>query len=217
MGHRPHVYLPRPWPDQTIALPAATIHHLFKVLRVPGSGPLSYTDGEGTFGIGELGGETIQRGVEELIEAPQVELTLAVAPPHERDRLRFLVEKAAELEVRRLVWLRTAFGQARLPSADRIGSWAIQALEQSGGAWLLELAGWKSLEELAARGDLYVADLSGAPPPSPTGPLTVAIGPEGGWGPAEIPASAGRIGLGRTVLRIETAAVAVAAWTRLNQ
>ena len=44
-------------------------------------------------------------------------------------------------------------------------------------------------------------------PPS----LTVAIGPEGGFAATEIPADALPVGLGTTVLRVETAAVAAAA------
>ena len=39
----------------------------------------------------------------------------------------------------------------------------------------------------------------------------VAIGPEGGWSDAELRAGGDRIDLGDTILRIETAAVAVSA------
>jgi 16S rRNA U1498 N3-methylase RsmE len=40
--------------------------------------------------------------------------------------------------------------------------------------------------------------------------VTVAIGPEGGWAPEELSLGIPRIRLGRTTLRVETAAIAVA-------
>lgn len=40
---------------------------------------------------------------------------------------------------------------------------------------------------------------------------TVAVGPEGGLAPEEIPASATKVDLGRTILRVETAAIVAAA------
>jgi 16S rRNA (uracil1498-N3)-methyltransferase len=46
----------------------------------------------------------------------------------------------------------------------------------------------------------------GGPSPGPD-TVAVAVGPEGGWSPAELEAVAGRVGLGPHVLRAETAAV----------
>ncbi len=74
---------------------------------------------------------------------PPVAVTLAVAPPHDKDRLRFMVEKLAELEVRRLAFLQARFGAGRLPDQSKATSWAIGALEQSQGGWLMEISpGW---------------------------------------------------------------------------
>jgi RsmE family RNA methyltransferase len=46
--------------------------------------------------------------------------------------------------------------------------------------------------------------------------MVVAIGPEGGFADDEIPPGVLRVGLGERVLRVETAAIAVAAFLRLG-
>ena len=46
--------------------------------------------------------------------------------------------------------------------------------------------------------------------PLAAGDRSIAIGPEGGWSPAELALAGGRVSLGATVLRVETAAVVAA-------
>jgi RsmE family RNA methyltransferase len=60
--------------------------------------------------------------------------------------------------------------------------------------------------EAMAGDDVSVADPGGAPP-SLVRPV-VLVGPEGGWSDAERSAAPSLVGLGPTVLRAETAAVA---------
>ena len=126
-----------------------------------------------------------------------------------------MVEKLAELEVRRLVFLKTRFGAGRLPDLFKSTAWVVGALEQSRGNWLLEVApGWTEVEALDAPFLLFAEqdgpEYSGQAPTA----VTVAIGPEGGWGSGEIPEGAARLGLGRTVLRVETAAIVAAGLLR---
>ncbi|HSO49781.1 MAG TPA: RsmE family RNA methyltransferase, partial [Acidimicrobiia bacterium] len=134
-------------------------------------------------------------------------LTLAVAPPASRDRCRFLVEKLSELGVARLVWLATSHGEGRSPHAGKTDLWAASALEQSRGGWLMEvgtdLVSWDDLDR-----PLVVAVPGGGSDVFEV--RTVAVGPEGGLDPAEIPADAASIDLGSTILRVETAAVIAA-------
>lgn len=210
MGHVPHVFLPPPWPATVVPLDPARLHHLRDVLRLTPGEPVEYTDGRGTVGRGHVTGDGMERGDEHSVAAPRVSLTMAVAPPAARDRARFLVEKLAELGVGRLVWLRTGHGEGRPPAAEKAAAWAAAALEQSRGAWRMEVtAGWTSWEALVP--PVVVADAGGGPLPEELASLTVAVGPEGGWHPPEVPAGLARVSLGERVLRVETAALAAAA------
>lgn len=211
MGHVPHLFIPAPWTSQTLHIPSSTDHHLRRVLRMTDGQSVTYTDGQGRIGDGRLIASAIERGPETSLPLPQLELTLAVAPPHDKDRMRFLVEKLTELEVRRLRWLRTRFGTRRLPEMSKCKAWAQSALEQSRGAWLMEIEqGWIEPADLDA--DTLFADVGAGPIAFPIQrATTVAIGPEGGWDIGEFPQGARRFGMGRTVLRVETAAVVAAA------
>jgi RsmE family RNA methyltransferase len=121
-----------------------------------------------------------------------------------------MVEKLAELEVRRLLWLRTRLGSQHFPDSAKTKAWAQAGLEQSDGAWLMNVADhWTEPHELAS--PLWFADVGADPPISVPDALTVAVGPEGGWASGEIAETATRFGLGRTVLRVETAAIVAAA------
>ena len=85
---------------------------------------------------------------------------------------------------------------------DRSGV-AAEAAMQSRRVWLPEVVGPLPAAEV----------LPGAVAAEPGGrPLTstdhtVAVGPEGGWSPAELDAAESTVSLGPTVLRVETAAV----------
>lgn len=210
MGHIPHLFLSDPWHGDTITPPADTVAHLERVLRTGDGEPVSYTDGRGTIGTGVWRASEVERGSERRVDPPSIDLTLAVAAPKSVGRLRFIVEKLGELGVRRLCWLDTRFGSARPRNPGKARSWAIAALEQSRGAHLLELGGSLGLEQLDR--PLFVTRPGATPlaetelPRSPT----VAVGPEGGFAPDELPEDATPLGLGPRVLRTETAAIAVA-------
>ncbi|HEU4749520.1 MAG TPA: 16S rRNA (uracil(1498)-N(3))-methyltransferase [Acidimicrobiia bacterium] len=213
MGHRPHLYLPPPWTGPNIQLNNSQRHHLRSVLRLADGELVTYTDGLGATGSGQVSGDWVMRADEENRTAPRLRLTLAVAPPRDKDRTRFLVEKAAELEVTRLVWLETRYGHGHPPPPTKAQAWAVAGLEQSRGAYLLEVKEvMHGPDALAAwGGEVWFADEGGGAIPSPTpDTITVAIGPEGGWAPEELPDGAARFGLGRTILRVETAALAAA-------
>lgn len=204
MGHVPHLYLPPPWFDSTLPLSDAQQRHLHKVLKRGEGETVSYTDGGGLIGSGRLLTGRVERGDEVSVPRP-TSATLVVAPPSSRDRLRFLVEKTAELGISRLLWVRTSRTEGRPPAAAKSRAWVIAALEQSRGAWMTEL-GTTNVDDLDPA-DLIVAHPEGADQP-PSGRLTLLVGPEGGLAPEEIPTGAALLSLGPTVLRVETAAIA---------
>jgi 16S rRNA (uracil1498-N3)-methyltransferase len=217
MRHVPHVLVPRPWDAGMLHLDEPTGRHLREVLRVRPGDPISYTDGAGNVGRGTFAGGAFERGPEREVVRPPVRLTLAVSPPKASDRLRFLVEKAAELGVDRLEWLRTRHTLGRLPKPAKAAAWATAGLQQSRGAWAMELGDtaidWDRLRDL---GTAVVVARPGGPPPSipSSGSLVVAVGPEGGFAADEVPGDLPIMGLGPRVLRVETAALAVAVLVR---
>lgn len=206
MAHVPHLYLPGPWDRGEITLADDHRHHLARVLRRSDGTPVTYTDGAGTIGEGTFDGASVSRGAERSL-APPATVTMAVAAPRAADRARMIVEKLQELSVARLVWLSTRYGQGRPPTDEKARRWAVAALEQSRGAHLMALEGPRDLGGLPR--PLVVAE-SGGGRPELRAPITVAIGPEGGWAPGEIPGDAALLDLGTTVLRTETAAIAAA-------
>jgi 16S rRNA (uracil1498-N3)-methyltransferase len=141
------------------------------------------------------------------VERPS-DLIVVAAPPDNRDRLRFMVEKLAELGVAELRFLETRHGQGKVPHADRLRAWSAAGLEQSKGAWLMATSdGLVTFSSISGPFAVCVPGGSRATPLA----RTVVVGPEGGWAPGEVPATAVRYGLGNTFLRVETAAIVAAA------
>ena len=101
----------------------------------------------------------------------------------------------------------------------RVRARMISALEQSGGAWLPVIHPIASVDDIADRGGVVLE--RGGPPfgrdelPSP---LTIGVGPEGGFEPEELETLRDRgwstAALGDVTLRFETAAIAAAAVAR---
>lgn len=156
-------------------------------------------------------------------QAPPV--TLAVALP-KGERQKWLVEKLTELGVARLVPLVTLRGVAEATPAalDRLRRGVIEACKQCGRNTLLEVGDPRSLAEVLrerpAGGRIIVADPGGGPFAADTvaadhGGVIGLVGPEGGFAAEELAAcdAAGvpRVGLGPHILRVETAAIALAA------
>lgn len=201
--------------------------HLARVRRVGPGETVELFDGRGLAVTARV--ETVARDRVELAavgdpraEAPaQCRLTLATAVP-KGERFDWLVEKATELGVERLVPLVTERsvvdpGAAKLARLRRA---VIEACKQCGRNRLMELDPPTPWTTMAARHDdglRFLAQPGGAVPSSwprtgSNGKATLAVGPEGGFTDEEA-----RVGdlagwtivsLGRTLLRIETAGLA---------
>jgi 16S rRNA (uracil1498-N3)-methyltransferase len=209
-----------------VSLDVEEAHHL-RVRRAKDGEVVELLDGAGLRGTGRL----IQNGKQWAVEIQSLdreehpfELTLAVAAG-DRERFAWMVEKAAELGVTRIVPLETAHtaGVAtRLKEAylGKLRRAASEAIKQCGAAWAPAVEELVSLEEYARRpldGAGWLAEITGAAPPVRLDqtPVSAVIGPEGGLTDAERQAllSAGYlpVALGRHTLRFETAALAAAA------
>ena len=131
-------------------------------------------------GQGSLGNDGVVRAQEERWAPADVLVTVAVAAPNRSERARFVVEKLAELGVDRLIWLDTSRGEGRPPPPAKAKGWAVAALEQSQGAFLMEVAG--PTQPGALGGRLFAAVPGGGLLPVLTANATLIVGPEGGWG-----------------------------------
>jgi RsmE family RNA methyltransferase len=209
MKHVPHIVVPAPWEGNRISLSIVQWRHLTKVMRLKRGVEITYTDGLGTLGHGLLGSQEVERGEESQIERPS-SLTLSVAPPANKDRQRFVVEKLAELGVARLQWLRTEHGSNRVANPAKVFSWVHTAVEQSRGAWLMETSSDLVPVDSLPSETVFCHPGGGEKPENAE---FVAIGPEGGFTDDELPVGTPTWDLGPTILRVETAAIVAA--TRL--
>lgn len=167
---------------------------------------------------------------------PTPALTLAVAMP-KGPRQDFLIEKCTELGVAAIQPLLTERSVAGASDHKR-DKWrraTIEAAKQSGQCWLPELLAPLPLDRFLQgldKFDLAAAAIlprAGSARPfhdllrAGSAPSTIVafIGPEGGWSPAEaealIAAGATAVSLGPNVLRIETAAISLAAAVHVYQ
>ncbi len=207
--------------------------HLFRARRLASGARLRIVDGKGHARWASV--SKVERRHATLIlddNAPTHEasyrLHLIVAALR-AERASWLVEKATELGVRSIRFISTRrtprkYGAANL---DRLRRVASAAVEQSHRSWLPEISGvepWSSLSTLFGperdnTDRLYLDRQAAAPADSsrPTlGSRGIAlVGPEGGWDPKEIEdlehMGCQAVSLGARTLRVETAAVAIAA------
>lgn len=211
--HQPHLLVAVPESSDVVPVSDDARRHLEKVLRITSAAPVTYTDGKGLYGSGSYEDGVIHRGEEKQRSRSSL-LTVAVAPPRDNARARFLVEKLTELGVARLLWLVTAHAEGRAPRPEKVSSWVRSALEQSRGAWLMEIAGSIPVADVATMGTPVFAQLGGGSASNipRREDLVLCVGPEGGFASDEIPATALHLGLGDNILRVETAAIVGAAF-----
>jgi 16S rRNA (uracil1498-N3)-methyltransferase len=218
-----------PISEPTVTLRDEEAHHLLHVLRAaPGMQVTLFDGSDAEFDaeVAACGRSTVELKVLDRREVSRelpFPLTLGVPLP-KGDRQRWLVEKAVELGVTRLIPLRTERSQAtgERPS-DKLARYVIEASKQCGRNRLMHIEpihDWESWLLLPADSHRRWLAVPGAPPISPDAlsaprPTFIAIGPEGGLTDSEHAAAQAAawqpVGLGPRILRVETAAVALAA------
>lgn len=220
---------------QSVPLTEAQAHYLFGVMRLgAGDAVLLFNGRDGEWratvaAAGKRGGslrcdlQTRPQGI-----APDLWLVFA---PVKKARTDFIVEKAVELGVARLLPVQTDFTNAERLRQDKAEAHVREAAEQCETTFLPEIAPLTPLPRLLAGWDparrIYWADESGARRAEVSGsrhgglqagPAAILIGPEGGFSPAERARLAALpfvtpVSLGPRILRAETAALAlIALW-----
>lgn len=207
-----------------VDLDPAQANYLGNVMRLGEGAELLLFDGrsgEWLATVAEAGRKRMTLAVGRRTREPETipDVWLAFAPV-KRSQTDWLVEKATELGVARLVPVitrRTIVDRVKL---DRLRSIAIEAAEQCGRTMLPVIDEPRPIARFLDEADpdrlLYFADESGGEPPATAmkpGPALILVGPEGGFAEeerADIRArpNATAISLGPRILRAETAALA---------
>ena len=225
-------FVETPITDQIATLAETEAHHLMHVLRATPGTEVTLFDGSGDefrARVTTLGRTTVELEIvaRETIDRELArQIHLAVALP-KGDRQKWLVEKCVELGVAHLTPLQTdrSVAQPTGQAVGRLKRAVIEASKQCGRNRLMTVDEPVALADLASRaagqgGQRWIADPGGEPVAGAfesLGPadVCVMIGPEGGFTKAEIELARQHdwqvVCLGPRLLRIETAAVAIAA------
>ena len=216
-------------PRLRLTLEGPAANYLSAVLRLGAGAQVKLFDdrtGEWLAEIEEAGKKRLAlRIVSHLREREPVPDLWLVFAPIKRGRIDWVIEKATELGVARLVPVITRRTIVDKTKSDRLMAHAIEAAEQCERTALPELAEPVKLDALLrdwpSGRRLYFADENGGEPllgAARAGPAAILIGPEGGFTPEEAAAirklpNACAVSLGPRILRAETAAVtAVSIW-----
>jgi 16S rRNA (uracil1498-N3)-methyltransferase len=220
-------YCPDPPIDGVYRLKANEAKHLSRACRLGPGDEIEIFDGAG-FAIRArvlaLGSDWVDLAAlgDPLPErSPMFPLVLATAAP-KGDRLDWLVEKATELGVARLIPVMStrAVVEPGLSKISRLERAVIEASKQCGRARLMGIDAprqWSTVVDSFAGSCKYLADAHGAAPSELPGipighPAILAVGPEGGFTAEErqqaVSAGWHLLRVGVNTLRVETAAVA---------
>jgi len=230
-------------PGSSVELPRETGTHLAKVLRARSGDEIVLFNGDGrefTGTVEKVQGSRVSASIGAARSADRespFQLTLVQCVPR-GDRMDFIVQKATELGVARIVPVLSQRSVVRLDenqSMSKQAHWravAVSACEQCGRnrlpsvdtplpllSYLGSLAQATAdevlrfvLEPERAQRTEALADSMDTAFPSAASRAEIAIGPEGGFAPEELEAfdlsAFARVRLGPRVLRTETAAIA---------
>ena len=197
-----------------------------RVLRMKEGDALRIADGKGTFYNAVISAAQGKRCMVHIESEERQEplwnghLHIAMAPTKLMDRNEWFVEKAVEIGVDEITFIRTEHSERDVIKMERIEKIAVSAMKQSQKATLPVLngmTGFRSFVERGFDGDRFIAHCE---PGSkvllqdavvPGHDTLVLIGPEGDFSPSEIEmalkAGFKPISLGPSRLRTETAAL----------
>jgi 16S rRNA (uracil1498-N3)-methyltransferase len=222
----PHTFFA---PDLTLpgyTLPEDESKHAVRVLRLSIGDAVELVNGRGSIFQAEVEVADAKRCRLRILHEQQLprrayQVHLAVAPTKNLDRMEWLVEKATEMGVDKITFLRCSRSERRELKLERLQKIAVSALKQSGQAWLpdlTELTDFAQFLPTVAPETTFIAHLAeGERTPlshvAASGPeWCILIGPEGDFTPQEIEAAFARgirpVTLGASRLRTETAALA---------
>ena len=225
-------YVNQPLDGDLCQITGETAHHVLNVMRMQIGDSLTLFNGT-NYEFHATITETAKKAVTVTIQSSKkvsrelaIRITVATAFP-KGDRQKFMIEKLVELGVERLIPLRTERSVVNLQekSQEKIQRWIVEASKQCGRNRLMTIQPTVSFNDwiqtettgtrLIAHPDQSLLSITDVMTDSIDAGLThLTIGPEGGFSDSEI-ARATQAGwvsfaIGNRILRIETAAIALA-------
>jgi 16S rRNA (uracil1498-N3)-methyltransferase len=224
-------YINLPLHPGIVELTGPEAHHLATVCRLRPGDAVCLFNGDGReypACVHAVARKAVQIEIQDVREARrELPFALEVAAPLPKgDRGQFLIEKLTELGVTAFVPLscQRSVVHPREGKLDKLHRHVIEASKQCGRNVLMQtrdLKAWESYCRPANPGEVCLLAHPGgteqvgrAPGPPQATTVRVAVGPEGGFTDAEVTLARERdwrlIDLGPRVLRVETAALALA-------
>lgn len=244
MSERCLYVAPDGWSAECVRVEGEQAHHLKQVLRARPGDTFEFIDGKGRWA----------RAVVETLP-PRGEIRCRIQEQHSQpplgddrwillqalvrfEKFEWILEKAAELGVTRIIPLQTAYTEAkwRGVSSNRFERWEkilVESLKQSRRLHLPVVSRPMRFDQAIGKTEASVKILLSEKPGTPTlksvarsmpgfasasiqtrgiMKVALAIGPEGGWANEEVAFAQGAgyqpVSLGESILRSETAAVA---------
>jgi len=209
-----------------LQLPETEAHHCLKVLRMQQGNTLWITDGKGVFyhaEIAEINVKHCRVNVLETISQPPLwkgKIEIALAPTKNTDRVEWFAEKATEIGIDKISFLRCRFSERKEMSIERIQKIMISAMKQSEKArlpFLQAMTGFREFVQQDFDGQKFIAHcypdekILLAQAYHKNENVLVLIGPEGDFSEEEIGWAKEYgfipVSLGESRLRTETAAL----------
>lgn len=210
-------------------MPSDESLHCIRVLRHKEGDEICVTDGTGhryTARIVEANPRATLLDILDIADVPEhwrCDITLAVAPTKNMDRMEWLTEKGVEIGVNRIVPLLCEHSERKVLKADRLRKIAVSAMKQSLKTSVptieemtpisdfLKQSASSEVQKFMGYCDAQYPRLDLAQAYTPPDDVIIMIGPEGDFSPEEVKLAveAGFIPstFGKSRLRTETAAV----------
>lgn len=189
--------------NNKIILTESKLHHIKNVLRIRENNEINISNGKGHIMFGKLKKNFVLiDNVKEFQKPNNVKMFIPFL--REKNRFRYLIEKLVELNVSELHIGETQNTQKINIKSEKIDSWVISAIEQSGSPFYPNLIYSKFVDF-----DIFDTcfDISGDQITNNKNITNFAIGPEGGWSEEELKNFKFKFMLTEFNLRSETAAI----------
>jgi 16S rRNA (uracil1498-N3)-methyltransferase len=189
--------------NNKIILTESKLHHIKNVLRIRENNEINISNGKGHIMFGKLKKNFVLiDNVKEFQKPNNVKMFIPFL--REKNRFRYLIEKLVELNVSELHIGETQNTQKINIKSEKIDSWVISAIEQSGSPFYPNIIYSKFVDF-----DIFDTcfDISGDQITNNKNITNFAIGPEGGWSEEELKNFKFKFMLTEFNLRSETAAI----------